>query len=720
MAEMARRGEERVQANPRVADSMRGATVAFARQVEEEDDVLLDVTSPLKIPGKRGDRPSSAPIAPADVEERKRAEDQQAFKRDQAAMEKLLRDLKINIAMKESFIGDLEQDTRQSQQLNQQYMVRIREMEKEEQGKQAQLDGLNRELQEVSEEMRASRAQEKRGLQYALETLKKKHADQIRKLKRDVSSPNIPKHTVEKEELQRMKSQEVAIKKRLQEAADTHEAKAQSQLREVRHLQKEVLGQQKRMQDLETVNEHQRKVLKRKSEEAMQARKKLQGSEGESKERRTSERAGPDTPKAWGTPKVQEPESRPRTAPDLKHKEAWLHREIEKYMVQKEAVVQATQEERRRQRMLDDKEGVSQQKTELEMRMVRGSQQLASKASKLGDQLERLDDELQHKGVTLLRQSQNRSQRENASLTKLEADIAALTEERNRVYKKRIELEVKISNKEFLRPPEQEALRACEERLEALDAEIEYKSDRIAETAKADDTADDTESFLQRTAMVIEPSENEVGLITRKYVEMAIELKEGQREREDMKRQQDYHLEEHKRQVQELEALKAQAEDAAVMRLKKVEEELARIRGEQGAWANQARHSDVRRGTSRDHPGSGTQGRAVEQAALRSPNRSQHWPVSKSSPPTTALRSQRSPSFLSASLPRSYPEPASPVSGDIVENIHKVLTAKEQQIANLDRDLYHHKELNRSLSRQLAEMSTAFSSNNVYDSPARA
>uniref|UniRef100_A0A3Q1GCT5 Kinesin family member 27 n=1 Tax=Acanthochromis polyacanthus TaxID=80966 RepID=A0A3Q1GCT5_9TELE len=138
---------------------------------------------------------------------------------------------------------------------------------------------------------------------------------------------------------------------------------------------------------------------------------------------------------------------------------SWLEQE-EEQVIQKRAELQELEEElRRREEVLLQREACLQQKSKLEIKMLRSSQALNQDLLHVSMQLESVEEQLQRKagGVT----------------------VEELQKERDMLKKRREALDAQLKDNRVLTEEEEHSLLQLEEAIEALDAALEFKNHSI-------------------------------------------------------------------------------------------------------------------------------------------------------------------------------------------------------------------------------------------------
>ena len=220
--------------------------------------------------------------AKVEEEATRRARQYQAEKR---SLERQLRELECNIVSKEELIADLERNEQEAKSLTQRYESRMKALEEEKSAKESEIERLRVELESIDgnvakgdEEKRRIREeyeQKVRAVQTQLQRLKtERTAGDALRLEKEATKSTAKVNELESD-LLRMKGLQEQLKRRLREREDRHVAAQTQQTKEIAGLRKQSDAQHKRIRELEGVKERQRAALKKKTEELAAAQRKL-------------------------------------------------------------------------------------------------------------------------------------------------------------------------------------------------------------------------------------------------------------------------------------------------------------------------------------------------------------------------------------------------------------------------------------------------------------
>ncbi|XP_006867189.1 PREDICTED: kinesin-like protein KIF7 [Chrysochloris asiatica] len=360
-----------------------------------------------------------------------------------AQAQQKIRELAINIRVKEELIGELVRTGKAAQALNRQHSQRIRELEQEAERVRAELNEGQRQLRELE-----GREPQDAGERSRLQEFRKRVAVaqsqvQVLKEKKQVTERLVSLSAQSERRLQElernvqlMRQQQGQLQRRLRQETE-----------QKRRLETEMTKRQHRVKELERKHEQQQKILKIKTEEiAAFQRKRRSGSNGS----------------------VVSLEQQQK----IEEQKKWLDLEMEKVLQQRRALEELGEELHKREAILAKKEALMQEKTGLESKRLRSSQALNEDIVRVSSRLEHLEKELSEKSGQL-RQGSAHSQQQ------IRGEIDNLRQEKDLLLKQRLEIDSKLRQGSLLSPEEERTLFQLDEAIEALDAAIEYKNEAI-------------------------------------------------------------------------------------------------------------------------------------------------------------------------------------------------------------------------------------------------
>ncbi|GCB60673.1 hypothetical protein scyTo_0012783 [Scyliorhinus torazame] len=354
-----------------------------------------------------------------------------------------MRELAINIRMKEELIKELIKTGRDAQAMNKQYCRKIQVLEQEAEQARAELTDAQKQLQDLEEKeprdpMEKAKLQEYQkkivAAQSKVQVLRQKKRDTERLV--SLSSQSERRiHDMERN-VQLMKQQQALLQKKLKEEMD-----------QKRRLETAMQKGKHRVMELEIQHKQQQKILKIKTEEiAAFQRKRRSGSNG-------------------SVISLEEQQK-------IEEQKRWLDTEIEKVLEQRKALEDLEEELNKREIIVEKKEALLQEKSGLESKRLRSSQALSNDIVRVSSRIESLEKELSEKNGQLRDGSASDQQ-------EIREEISNLRHEKDQMMKQRTELDEKLRMGDLLSAEEERILFQLDEAIEALDAAIEYKNETI-------------------------------------------------------------------------------------------------------------------------------------------------------------------------------------------------------------------------------------------------
>ncbi|KFU94481.1 Kinesin-like KIF7, partial [Chaetura pelagica] len=360
-----------------------------------------------------------------------------------AQAQQKIRELAINIRMKEELITELIKTGKDAQALNRQYCQKISELEQEAEQVRTELNDSQKQLQELEgkepwDPGEKCKLQEYRTRVAAAQSKAQVLCKKKQATERLVSlSAQSEKRVQELERnIQLMRRQQGQLQRRLREESE-----------QKRRLETEVNKQQHQVKELELKHEQHQKILRIKTEEiAAFQRKRRSGSNGS----------------------VISLEQQQK----IEEQKKWLDMEMDKVLEQRRALDELEDELRKREAIVAKKEALLQEKNGLENKRLRSSQALTDDIVSVSSRLEHLEKELTEKNGQLRHGSAQDQQQ-------IRQEINNLRQEKDQLLKQRLELDNKLRQGTLLSPEEERILFQLDEAIEALDAAIEYKNESI-------------------------------------------------------------------------------------------------------------------------------------------------------------------------------------------------------------------------------------------------
>ncbi|XP_048418932.2 kinesin-like protein kif7 [Stegostoma tigrinum] len=354
-----------------------------------------------------------------------------------------MRELAINIRMKEELIKELIKTGRDAQAMNKQYFQKIQELEQEAEKAKAELTEAQKQLQDFEEKEPKDPVERARLQEYHKKIVAARSKVQVLKQKKRVTEQLVSLssqserriHKMERN-VQLMKQQQALLQRKLKEEMD-----------QKRRLETEIQKGKHRVKELEIKHKQQQQILKIKTEEiAAFQRKRRSGSNG-------------------SVVSLEEQQK-------IEEQKRWLDTEIEKVLEQRKALDDLEEELNKREIIVEKKEALLQEKNGLESKRLRSSQALNNDIVRVSSRIESLEKELSEKNGQLRNGSACDQQ-------EIREEISDLRHEKDQMMKQRTELDEKLRMGNLLSAEEERILFQLDEAIEALDAAIEYKNETI-------------------------------------------------------------------------------------------------------------------------------------------------------------------------------------------------------------------------------------------------
>ncbi|XP_053323201.1 kinesin-like protein KIF27 [Spea bombifrons] len=403
-----------------------------------------------------------------------------------------MRELTINIKMKEELIKELLKTGTDAQLIKSHYSQKISQLEQEAEQAKADLAEAQKQLQELEEkELRdiAQKAKLQRDFRKRMDAAKLK-VQELQKKQQDtkklasISVHNEKRVTNLEQNVNQMRQQQVQLQKKLR---DETEKKKKLDLA----IQKD----QQQIKELQLKNEQQQKMLKLKNEELAAFRRKK------------------------STAGIPDP-----MQIKLEEQKKWLDEEVEKVLKERQALNELEEELKKREETISKMESLLQEKSHLDIKKLRSSQALNSDMLKLSTRLSVLESELSDK-TKRLKSGDAEEQR------KVSEEIKILQKERDQLLQRRDSLDEKLKNGRVLSQEEEHVLFQLEEGIDALEAAIEYKNECIQRRQQS--VKDSTQILTQSETNVIEKfsslSPPETRSILVRYFNKVVSLRESER-----------------------------------------------------------------------------------------------------------------------------------------------------------------------------------------------
>ncbi|XP_032490906.1 kinesin-like protein KIF27 isoform X3 [Phocoena sinus] len=403
-----------------------------------------------------------------------------------------MRELTINIKVKEDLIKELIKTGNDVKSVSKQYSLKVTKLEQEaEQAKveltetQKQLEELkNKDLSDVALKVKLQKEFRKKmdAAKLRVQVLQKKQ--QNSKKLASLSIQNEKRANELEQNVDHMKHQKVQLQKRLQEENEKR-----------KQLDAEIKRGQQKIKELQLKTE-QGEGLKLKAEDLDAFKmKRRKGSFG-------------------SIDQLQK----------LDEQKKWLDEEVEKVLNQRQELEELEEDLKKREAIVCKKEALLQEKSHLENKKLRSSQALNTDSLKISTRLSLLDQELSEKNVQL----QNSTAEEKI---KISEQVQALQKEKDQLQRRRNSVDEKLKNGSVLSPEEEHVLFQLEEGIEALEAAIEYKNEHIQSRqnslrASLQNLCHSEENVLEKLICL---SPVEIRAILFRYFNKVVNLREAER-----------------------------------------------------------------------------------------------------------------------------------------------------------------------------------------------
>nr|XP_051689622.1 kinesin-like protein KIF27 isoform X3 [Oryctolagus cuniculus] len=350
-----------------------------------------------------------------------------------------MRELTINIKMKEDLIKELIKTGNDAKSVSKQYSLKVTELEHEAEQAKVELTETEKQLQELESKdlsdiaLKVKLQKEFRkkmdAAKLRVQVLQKKQQD-TKKLA-SLSIQNEKRANELEQNIDHLKYQKVQLQKRLREENEKR-----------KQLDAEIKRDQQKIKELQVKTEQEDQKLKAEAPSAFNLRSR-RGSLG-------------------SVDQLQK----------LDEQKKWLDEEVEKVLHQRQELKELEEDLRKREAAVSKKEALLQQKSHLESKKLRCSQALNTDSLKISTRLNLLDEELFEKNAQL----QGSTAEEKI---KISEQVHALQKERDQLQKRRNSVDEKLQSGRLLSPEEEHVLFQLEEGIEALEAAIEYKNENI-------------------------------------------------------------------------------------------------------------------------------------------------------------------------------------------------------------------------------------------------
>uniref|UniRef100_A0A8C1UP66 Kinesin family member 7 n=1 Tax=Cyprinus carpio TaxID=7962 RepID=A0A8C1UP66_CYPCA len=407
-----------------------------------------------------------------------------------------------------------------AQAMNRQYSCKISELEAEAEQARAELTEAQKQLQDLEvqggrDAADRSKAQECRrkiaAAQSKVQVLKQKQRDTVQLASLSAQSERRVQEL--ERNVQNMKQQQDLLQRRLREESQ-----------QKRRLESEMQKGKHRVKELEIKNEQQQKILRIKTEEiAAFQRQRRSGSNG-------------------SVVSLEEQQK-------IEEQKRWLDEEMEKVLEQRRGLEDLEGELTKREEILAKKEALLLERSDLETKKLRSSQALSKDLLTLSSRIESLERELTERNGLLRSSSAQDSQQ-------IRQEISNLRQEKELLFKQKVELDDKLRQGNLLSPEEERTLFQLDEAIEALDAAIEYKNEAITQRQRQLRASGSmlTQWEMNLMAKLTYLSASETRALLCKYFDKVVSLREEERRLQMALAELELRVEEQQNLVEWLEA----------------------------------------------------------------------------------------------------------------------------------------------------------------------
>lgn len=406
-----------------------------------------------------------------------------------------MRELTINIRMKEDLIKELIKTGNNAKSVSRQYSLKVTKLEHEAEQARVELTETRKQLQEL-ESKDLSDAALKVKLQkefrkkmdaakLRVQVLQKKQQDS--KKLASLSIQNERRASELEQNVDHLKYQKVQLQRRLREESEKK-----------KHLDAEIKRDQQKIKDLQ---------LKTRQGEGLTP--KAEDLDGLNSNRRNGPFRGVD--------QVQK----------LDEQKKWLDEEVEKVLNQRQELEMLEEDLKKREAIVSKKEALLQEKSQLENKKLRSSQELSTDCLKISDRLSSLEQELSEKSLQL----ESCTAEEKIEISE---QVQALQKEKDQLQRQRDSVDEKLQSGRVLSPKEEHLLFQLEEGIEALEAAIEFKNESIQ--SRQNSLRASFQTLSQSEADVVGKlvclNLTEIRAILFKYFKKVINLREAERKQQ--------------------------------------------------------------------------------------------------------------------------------------------------------------------------------------------
>ncbi|XP_040612015.1 kinesin-like protein KIF27 [Mesocricetus auratus] len=428
-----------------------------------------------------------------------------------------VRELTINIRMKEDLIKELIKTGNNAKSVSRQYSLKVTKLEHEAEQARVELTETRKQLQELESKDLSDVA------------LKVKLQKEFR---RKMDAAKLRAQVLQKKQQDSKKLASLSIQS---------EKRASELEQSVGHLKHQKAQLQRRLREESEKKQHLDAEVKREQQKIKELQLKTGQGDGLNSKAEDLDRFNSDR----------------RTGPfrsvdqlqKLDEQKKWLDEEVEKVLNQRQELEMLEEDLKKREAIVSKKEALLQEKSHLENKKLRSSQDLSTDSLKISARLNLLEQELSEKSLQLESST-------TEDKMKISEQVQALQKEKDQLQRQRNIVDEKLKNGRVLSPKEEHLLFQLEEGIEALEAAIEFKSESIR--SRQDSLRASLQSLSQSEAEVLGKlvclNLTEIRAILFKYFNKVINLREAERKQELQNKEMKMKVLERDTMVHELES----------------------------------------------------------------------------------------------------------------------------------------------------------------------
>ncbi|XP_076429570.1 kinesin-like protein KIF27 isoform X5 [Peromyscus maniculatus bairdii] len=406
-----------------------------------------------------------------------------------------MRELTINIRMKEDLIKELIKTGDNAKSVSRQYSLKVTKLEHEAERARVELTETRKQLQELESKDLSDVA------------LKIKLQKEFRK-KMDAAKLRVQVLQKKQQDSKKLASLSIQNEKRASELEQN-----------VDHLKYQKMQLQRRLLEESEKKKHLDAEIKRDQQKIKELQ--LKTGQGEGLNPKAEDLDGFNSNRRKG------PFASVDQLQKLDEQKKWLDEEVEKVLNQRQELEMLEEDLKKREAIVSKKEALLQEKSHLENKKLHSSQDLSTDSLKISTRLNLLDQELSEKS----------SQLESSTAedkVKIAEQVQALQREKEQLQRQRSIMDEKLQNGRVLSPKEEHLLFQLEEGIEALEAAIEFENESIR--SRQNSLRASFQNLSQSEANVVGKlvclNLTEIRAILFKYFNKVINLREAERKQQ--------------------------------------------------------------------------------------------------------------------------------------------------------------------------------------------